>query len=423
MAVNMFAGGTPGFYNNQATQTNQFPINTSLNPYAGQPLGSGINNIGSSLNAASSQPSSIVTNTLMGSPSTQSVSTQPQGFLSSVGSFLNNNAGDLMRSGGEYYLGQQNIEGAQRLGRETQAGALALAEEAKAGTEFKPYTVTSGLANVQTTPEGGFGINLSPEQQALQTQLQGQAGGLFGQVGVDPALAQAQLYEQMRAVQRPEEERQRLALEERMLSQGRLGLGSAAYGGSSPELLAQETARQEAMARANLGARQQSMAEQQQAASLGGLLQQAGYKPQQQALSMLSGSQIPAGFADVARRTGTELATQMGLGGLEARLQAEDLANRLQLQQQQGLMGSVFGEQPTIQEQLMNRILNPNGPALTGSDGLAGSLASSLGIGDAPTPDFIKALNPLNLFRKKEPEFDEGVYSQELYENDYSNYA
>jgi len=258
----------------------------------------------------------------------------------------------LLRAGGEYYLGQQNIEGAQQLGLETQAGALALAEEAKAGTEFKPYTVTSGLANVQTTADGGFGINLSPEQQALQTQLQGQAGGLFGQVGADPATAQAQLYEQMRAVQRPEEERQRLALEERMLSQGRLGLGSAAYGGSSPELLAQETARQQAMAQANLGARQQSMLEQAQAAELGGMLQTAGYQPQQQALSMLEASRIPAGFADVARRTGTELATQMGLGGLEARLQSEDLANQLRLAQQQQLLGGLLGQQPTYSEQL-----------------------------------------------------------------------
>ena len=45
-----------------------------------------------------------------------------------------------------------------------------------------------------------------------------------------------------------------------------------------------ETARQEAMARANLGARQQAMAEQAQAAQLGGMLQAAGYQPQQQAL-------------------------------------------------------------------------------------------------------------------------------------------
>ena len=63
---------------------------------------------------------------------------------------------------------------------------------AVAGTEFKPYTVTSGLANVTTTPEGGFDIGLSPQQLAAQQQFQGQATGLFGQVGADPAAAQAQ---------------------------------------------------------------------------------------------------------------------------------------------------------------------------------------------------------------------------------------
>ena len=202
--------------------------------------------------------------------------------------------GGLLRAGGEFYLGQENIAGAQQLGREAQQAAQVLGEQAVAGTEFRPYTVTSDLANVTTTPEGGFAIGLSPEQQAAQQQLQQQATGLFGQVGADPSTAQAQLYEQMRAVQRPEEERQRLALEERMLSQGRLGLSSAAYGGASPELLAQETARQEAMARANLGARQQAMAEQSQAAQLGGMLQAAGYQPQQQALGLLTASQVPA---------------------------------------------------------------------------------------------------------------------------------
>ena len=121
-------------------------------------------------------------------------------------------------------------------------------------------------------------------------------------------------------------------------------MSSAAYGGASPELLAQETARQEAMARANLGARQQAMAEQSQAAQLGGMLQAAGYQPQQQALSMLTASQVPAGFADIGRRTGTELAAQLGLGGLESRLQAEDLANRLQLQQGQGVMEALMGQ-------------------------------------------------------------------------------
>ena len=258
---------------------------------------------------------------------------------------------DALGAYGAYYLQEENIKDLKKIGQETQTGMQALGEQAVAGTEFKPYTVTSGLANVTTTPEGGFDIGLSPQQLAAQQQFQGQATGLFGQVGADPAAAQSALYEQMRAVQRPEEERQRLALEERMLSQGRLGLGSAAYGGASPELLAQETARQEAMARANLGARQQSQAEMLQAGQLGGLLQAAGYQPQQQALSMLSGSQIPAGFVDVGRRTGAELSSQLGLGGLEGRLQAEDLASRLELQQGEGVLEAVLGTQPSALDQ------------------------------------------------------------------------
>ena len=258
---------------------------------------------------------------------------------------------DLLGAGGAYYLQEENIKDLQQLGQATQTGMQALGQQAVAGTEFKPYTVTSDLANVTTTPEGGFAIGLSPEQLAAQQQFQEQATGLFGQVGADPDTAQAQLYEQMRAVQRPEEERQRLALEERLLSQGRLGLSSAAYGGASPELLAMETARQEAMARANLGARQQAMAEQTQAAQLGGMLQAAGYQPQQQALAMLGASQVPAGYADIGRRAGAELASQLGLGGLEGRLQAEDLASRLELQQGEGLLEALLGQEPTALEQ------------------------------------------------------------------------
>ena len=254
------------------------------------------------------------------------------------------NLGDLFQGAGSYYLGQENIEGAQQLGRDTQAGADLLAEQARLGTEFKPYTVTSGLGNVGTTAEGGFNLNLSPEQEALQSQLMGQAAGLFGQVGQDPAAQQAAIYEQLRATQRPEEQRQRLATEERMLSQGRLGMQSSAYGGASPELLAQETARQEAMGRANIGARQQALAEQQQALAGGQGLLQAGYSPQDRALAMLQGSAVPAGYADVGRRTGTNLWSQLQQSGLEGRMQSEDMANQLRLSLQKGLLGGLTGD-------------------------------------------------------------------------------
>ena len=186
------------------------------------------------------------------------------------------------------------------------------------------------------------GIGQDPRQQALLAQ----AEKALGRAAVDPSQAQADLYGQIRATQQPEEERQRLALEERMLAQGRLGLSSAAYGGASPELLAQETARQEAMARANVSARQQAMQEQQQAYGQGlGLLGQAaglraqdlaeatgllgaGYTPEQRELAR-AGALFGAGMtqeqADLARAGALQSASYMP--------RAQDLAMA------QGLMG------------------------------------------------------------------------------------
>lgn len=257
----------------------------------------------------------------------------------------------LLSAGGQYYLSEENIKDTRKIGEEAQAGAALIAEQAKEDTAFQPYTATSSLANVATTAEGGFGINLTPEQQAAQDQLQGQAVGMFEQAQTDPLVAQQLIYDQMRGIQRPEEERNRLMLQERMFAQGRGGLQSSAYGGASPEMLAYETARQDAMAKANLAARSQVMGEQAQAVELGGLLQNAAYEPQQQALDLLGAATPAAGFVDVGNRTGAELSSQLNLGGLEALVQSEDLASRLTLQQQDALLESLMGTNATPLEQ------------------------------------------------------------------------
>lgn len=275
---------------------------------------------------------------------------------------------NLLGTAGQYYGQEQGIQGAYEAGSAGLNIAQQLGQQAQEQAQFRPFTVTSNLANLSTTPEGSLGVELAPAQQALQEQLLGQAQGLFGQVSVDPAAAQAALYEQMRAVQRPEEERQRLALEERMLSQGRLGLSSSAYGGASPELLAMETARQEAMARANLGARQQAMAEQAQAGQLGGMLQSAGYQPQQQALSLLEAGQIPAGLAQSGQLAGTNLQAQLSARGLESYMQGASLANDLRQQQLANMLQTVSGRQDTA------------------GDFVGGLLGSIFGGGDTRTP-------------------------------------
>lgn len=214
---------------------------------------------------------------------------------------------DLLQAGAGYALGKEGIESARELGERGYEALMGLGEDVAERARFQPFTVTTGLGQTVTTPEGSLDVILSPEQEALQNQLLGQAQGLFEGVGVDPTIAQADLYEQMRAIQRPEEERQRLATEERMLAQGRLGLSSDAYGGSTPELLAQEQARQEAMLKANLGARTQSLAELGQFGDMGTKMLAGAYTPQTEALGLLGAGTNVAQLQDLGAREGASL--------------------------------------------------------------------------------------------------------------------
>tara|TARA_R110002126_G_scaffold282710_1_gene431502 strand:- start:398 stop:979 length:582 start_codon:yes stop_codon:yes gene_type:complete len=166
------------------------------------------------------------------------------------------------------------------------------------------------------------------------------------------------------------------------------------YGGT-PEQMAYEKARQESMLNANLAARTQSQAEQLQAGQLGGMLQQAGYDPQRQAIDLFGASGVPSQLAAKGQLGGAELQAQAGGRGLESYMQGANMANLLQQQQIQGLMSSAFGQQMTPEDQLRNALLKKLGgtPIEAG-----GGFLSNLGFGDAPTPDWIKALDPTRLF-------------------------
>ena len=260
------------------------------------------------------------------------------------------NAGQgALSAAGSYYLSDQNIKDTRKFGEEAQAGMGALAGRAREDTTFKPYTVTSGLGSVAGTAEGGFNVNLSPEQQAMQQQLMAQSQGLFGQVGQDPAAQQAAIYEQIRATQRPEEERNRLAMQENLFASGRGGVSTAQYGGS-PEQFAMAKAQAEAQNIASLGARNQVLAEQEQALRGATGLLNASYQPGREALDMFGAATPAAGYADAARRGGVAIGSELELGGMEANLGARDLSNRLALQRDKSLIDSMFGQQPSALE-------------------------------------------------------------------------
>jgi len=309
---------------------------------------------------------------------------------------------NLLSGAAGYYNQDKAAQAALELGEQSAEKLYGLGEDVAGRAEFKPFTVTTGLGGATTTPEGGYSLQMSPEQQALQNQLLGQSQALFGQVGVDPSTAQADLYEQIRATQRPEEERQRLALEERMLSQGRMGLSSSAYGGASPELLAQETARQEAMSRASLGARTQAMAEQKQALDAATGLLGAGYTPQSQALEALRMGTEVGKIADIGRRTGAELFGKAGQAGIEALMQGAELAQGLEAGKRQTLTEALLGREPTIQEQLLANYLKvpvPQGGGGMLTDGfdwlkdLFGGGDSAVEQSDAELQDMFDILN------------------------------
>lgn len=204
---------------------------------------------------------------------------------------------------------------------QARSGLSDIGAQAQQNLTFRPFTVTSSTGGgVTTTPTGGSAFTLSPEEQALQQQLLGGAGGLFGQATGSTAGREADVYERIRALQRPAEERQRLATEERLAAQGRLGLQSAAYGGTSPELLAQEQAIQQARQSASLSAIQQAQAEQAQAAELGQGMLASAYVPQASLLNVFQQGFQPAQLAAQMQQQAGLTGAELGMAGLNTQL-------------------------------------------------------------------------------------------------------
>lgn len=294
---------------------------------ANAPVGTGVGDRGSSIVAGNSTPAGGNTGGGGG------------GF--NFGDF----AGNLFNTGLDYYTGQQGIDSARAAGGLALGTASGIGQTAADMAKFQPYTVTGNLATGRTTAEGGLNLELTPEELARQQARFGQAEGLFGRVGVDPSVAQRELYEQIRGVQRPEEERERLRMQEGLFSSGRGGISQAQYGGSNQEQFGFDLAQAEARNKASLDARTQALAEQNQALDMAGALTGYAYQPQEQAISMFGAGNVPASYADAARRQQGSLYGTSALKGLEGFLQGEEMANRLEARQFDALRTGMFGSE------------------------------------------------------------------------------
>jgi hypothetical protein len=248
---------------------------------------------------------------------------------------------------------------------------------------FKPFGITTPTGSRATfSSTGNMDTMLSPTEQALQERMLGfgsrafgflddpaareqEQGQIIGMLTQDPTqrfAREQQIMGNLTALQAPEQERQRLALEERLFGQGRTGVRTGMFGGT-PEQLALEKAIQEQQAGSALTAMEQARAEQaltsqQTLAGLGetrnrfDLLGQLGlqslpaaYQGQNQLLANLNPALDAFRTSQALRATGLTTGAGLAETGLEAQLGFEGLAASLRQQQFQGLFDLLKGEQ------------------------------------------------------------------------------
>lgn len=349
-------------------QTQQLGQPTGLEGLTGQAIAGGQQRI-----AQATQPTDI--NLLRGQ------------FAGQVGGLLGQQpSAQLRQLGGQAYgMGAQALAQSPAIGAGATNIGLNLAQQG-AGMLNQGIPSTGigqfGAEALGMGTQGLRGLSQPADIEALRQQYAGLAGQAAGGLLTGTADREADIYNRIRATQTPEEQRQRLATEERMAAQGRLGLSSAAYGGSTPELMAQEQAIAEARNRAALGAMDQARAEQAQqlqtAQTLGGLTSQfAG-----QSSDLQSAAQQRASQLSQLGMSATQIQSQLeseglgrGLQTLQGGLQAQELGSALQSQAQQ--RASQLSQLGMSAEQIQSQLQSEGLGRATQAGGLAADLAST----------------------------------------------
>jgi len=292
----------------------------------------------------------------------------------------------LLDSAGSIYAFDKDIENVEAIGENQLSDARSYGAQYQQDTAFKPFTVTSGLGSSAVNAQGGVTQTLGEEQANIQNLLQSQANSFLGagnlqdfyNTGVDQyglgstadrsgavlggldqtlsglglgrskqrendligilqggrgAGREQEIFNQLQAVQQPGQERERLAMEQRLFNQGRGGVQTSQYGGT-PEQFALSKAQEEARLGASVQARQLANQEQQVAS--------------QQALQGIQQGQAETSMFGALGLQGNEQALQQ----LQAESQARQAAGQQALQTQ--------GQQYQIGQSLLDQSYRPN---------------------------------------------------------------
>lgn len=311
----------------------------------------------------------------------------------------------LLGLGGGGLLVNEAYQNLGEVGDDAYAGAQQIGDELWNRTNFTGYGVTGPTGTSSVDASGNLNMQLSPEQQNMMDSYRAQTAALLSPFGplngfnmgaLTNAQATAQnmmtpssgmeqeYYNKIRAMQTPEEQRQRAALESRLVAQGRGGLRTAQYGGA-PEQLALAKAQEEAQNTAAVQAIELARAQQEQQARNYGLFSNAGlsglgtqadvvgrygtlqYAPQSALLDAFGAGTSAYRYEDAARRNASQLFGEANLSGLEALL-----GSRLG---QANLMGEVGSS-------LVGGGMGMLGNVLSSGEGFWNTLFGELGLGD-----------------------------------------
>ena len=260
----------------------------------------------------------------------------------------------------------------QSLGESGLTDYTNLAKTASKDIQFNPYTLTSSLGKTQVGADGSITSSLTPGMQSNVTDATKAQGGMYdftglpntsaltqgaltgantqlGQVGAgqedlaglrtgygtaaqkmtgmlggDTTSMANKLFQQQQAMRQPAQQREALELQNRLLSQGRLGIQTDAYGGTSEQLARNKAVQEQQSADAfNSMTQAEQMATSQQARALG-----LG-----NATSLLAAQQQALKTGDIANTQGL-FNVGASAANLPLDMQGKQVAQAGQLQQQ-----------------------------------------------------------------------------------------
>ncbi len=290
------------------------------------------------------------------------------GILGDAGTAALNNAGTIGAGLGGMAAVNAAYNRLGSVGERAETGANLIAQQGLDQTKFKPFTVTTGMGDQIGITDAGLNIDLgragnvsnrllsraserldemapgTAESEMAARQAFGVGSDFMGRLGQTRAQREQEIFDRIRATQLGEEERRRLALEERLANQGRLGVRTSMFGGT-PEQFALAQAEEEAQNRAALAAIQQAQQEQLQQANIGSQFADLGstlatrqqgiqeaqdrmalgaltgaFVPQAQALNVAQQGLNAARLAQQSQLAGAGLFGEASMSGLEALL-------------------------------------------------------------------------------------------------------